>query len=96
MAQNAAVSVGQGEAQQVALNENLEKYAGFTPTKVEAIFSLFKERDNKEKMSSKCYGPVQWVLDLGASHHMTFNRNIFSKFSKLPAAIYVTIPNGEE
>jgi len=74
----------------------LEKYGGFTLAQVEALFSLFKERENKEKMSGKYGGPVQWVLDSGASHHMTFNRNIFSTLSRLPAAIYVTIPNGQE
>jgi len=47
-------------------------------------------------MSGKYNGPLEWVLDSGASHHMTFNHDIFSNISKLPTTIYVTIPNGKE
>ena len=108
LAQNAtgrlSVSAGQGEVALEAQRrdrvhahgEGLEKYGGFTPSQVEALFTLFKERENKEKMSGKYNGPLQWVLDSGASHHMTFNRNVFSQLYKLPAAIYITIPNGKE
>ena len=58
VAQNATVSTRQGEAEKNPSSEGLEKYGGFTPTQVEALFSLFKERDNKEKMSGKWVGPV--------------------------------------
>jgi len=37
----------------------LEKYGGSTPAQVEALLSLFKEKENKEKMSGKYAGPVQ-------------------------------------
>jgi len=103
MAQNAAVYAGQGETQPVlsrtlkdSSSEGLEKYGGFTPAQVKALFTLFKERKNKEKMSGKYKGPLEWVLDSGASHHMTFNRDILSNISKLPTTVYVTIPNDKE
>jgi len=96
VAQNPTVDAGQGEAQKASSSESLEKYRGFTPAQVEALFSLFKEREDKEKMSGKYVRPVQWVLDSGASHHMTFDRNIFSTLSRLPAVVCVTITNGQQ
>jgi len=47
-------------------------------------------------MTDKYDGPLQWVLDYGASHHMTFNYNVFYYFSKLPAVVHITMPNGKE
>jgi len=56
-------------------------------------FSICLKRENKEEMSGKA---LQSVLDSGASHHMNFNRDIFSIFSKLPAPMYVTILIGQQ
>jgi len=53
-------------------------FTGFTQSQVDQLFTLFKERQNQEmveKISGKCLHTrsIQWVLDSGASHHMTSN-----------------------
>jgi len=66
----------------------LSKYGGFTPAQVEALFNLFKERENKERMNGK----QQWVLDTGASYH---NIHLFIDMFKLSSEIKIVGPNGE-
>jgi len=65
VAQNATVSAGQGEVQKAPSSESLEKYGGFTPARVEALFSLFKDRENKEEISAKYVGPYNGFLIQG-------------------------------
>jgi len=74
-------------------------FAGFTQSQVDQLFALFKERQSQEmvkKMSGKHLhtGPMQWVLDLGASHHMTSNYAAFSHVYNLSLPIIISQPNG--
>jgi len=37
---------------------------------------------------------IEWVLDIGASHHMTPKVEILSNVEKLATPIFIAIPNG--
>lgn len=70
-------------------------------SQVDHLFALFKERQNQEKMekmSGKCLHitPMQWVLDLGASHHMTSNLDILANVYILKKPIIISQPDGHQ
>ena len=56
------------------------QFAGFSTSQVEELFNLFRERQSQERMSAKSFysQPLQWVLDSGASHHMTPSIHVMS------------------
>jgi len=47
---------------------------GLNPCQVEALFNMFKERERKDKINGK-FVTTKWVLDSGASYHMTSDLN---------------------
>lgn len=49
---------------------------------------MSKDRERKEKMSGKSQ-PSQWVLDSGASHHMTSNIHVFANLHILSEPINI-------
>ena len=80
-----------GEHQSSAQNK---KYGGFTQEQVEILYSLFRERENEDKMSGKAFISMSlpWVLDGGASHHITSNKNALCNKYKLAAPL---LPEGQ-
>jgi len=57
---------------------------------------MFKEQEKQEKMSGKSFykGNVKWVLDSGASHHMTSNKCVFESFHNLYKPISIGLSDG--
>ncbi|XP_015165738.1 uncharacterized protein [Solanum tuberosum] len=51
---------------------------------------------NFDKLSCGCLKTKAdlWILDSGATHHITFNKNHFTKLTTLPYPILVNLPNG--
>lgn len=49
-----------------------------------------------DKLSCECYKAKVdlWVLDSGASHHMTFNKKHLTNILTLPYPLLVRLPNG--
>ena len=59
---------------------------------IEASFTLFNERENKDKLSGKNILPtdmIDWVLDTGASYHMTSDFNAFTDLFDLVQMVYI-------
>lgn len=51
---------------------------------------------NFDKPSCECYKETAdlWILNLGASHHVTFNKNHLTNIFVLPYPLLVRLPNG--
>ncbi|XP_070007858.1 uncharacterized protein [Nicotiana sylvestris] len=49
-----------------------------------------------DKPSCKCFELKAdlWIIDLGASNHMTFNKRALTNITKLPYPLLVSLPNG--
>jgi len=45
---------------------------------------------------SLCVANVKWVLDSGASHHMTSNEHVFEELYNLSKPINIGLPDGME
>ncbi|KAJ8445616.1 hypothetical protein Cgig2_018557 [Carnegiea gigantea] len=62
---------------------------------LEEIYAHFKDKESQDRMNGKSYNAilVQWVLDSGASHHMTNNDYILQNLVKLPKPIFITTVN---
>jgi len=54
------------------------RFGRLSATPLEAVYAFFKAKEQQERMSGKsfCAKALQWVLDCGASHHMTNNFHI--------------------
>ncbi|KAG5610653.1 hypothetical protein H5410_021934, partial [Solanum commersonii] len=61
-------------------------------------FKLGQQSDNNAKatMSANCANINSWILDSGASEHMTFNKHLLSNFKSLGNPIMVTLPNSHK
>ena len=74
-------------------------FTGFTQSQVDNLFALFKERQNQEveKMTGKSLNitPMQWVLDSGASHHMTSSFAALENVYNLSTPIVISQPDGQ-
>ncbi|KAJ8441288.1 hypothetical protein Cgig2_013395 [Carnegiea gigantea] len=57
-----------------------------------------QNQEKIEKMSGKCshITPIQWILDLGASHHMTSNFDILTNVYNLKTPIIILQPYGRQ
>jgi len=70
-------------------------FGGLTSAQLEEVYAYFKEKESQEHMTGKSFSAamVQWVLDNGASHHMTNNASIIRKLVKLSEPIFITTAN---
>ena len=70
------------------------KKVGLTPTEIDALFAMFKERESKDKLTGKCLSvsPLKWTLDPGVSHHITSNFQALINLEKFPEVINITTP----
>jgi len=73
------------------------RFGGLSATQLKELYAFFKAKEQQEKKSGKnfCAINLQWVLDSGASHHMTSNFHILQDVIRLPRPIYITIANDE-
>jgi len=57
---------------------------------------MFKERENKERLSGKYMNIsiLEWILYSGASHYITFNFQALTNLPKLPKLVNVTTLTG--
>ena len=71
------------------------RFRGLTSAQLEEVYAYFKEKESPERMTGKSFSAamVQWVLDSGASHHMTNNASIVRKLVKLSKPIFITTAN---
>ena len=62
---------------------------------LEEMYAYFKDKESQDGINGKSYNAisVQWVLDSGASHHMTNNAYILQNLVKLPKPIFITTAN---
>jgi len=72
-------------------SEGYEQLVGLNTKQVDALFNLFKERKKQEKMSGKYLGTpsLQWVIDSGASHHMTPHIDVLDNMHDLSEPIHI-------
>ena len=73
---------------------DMGKYGGFALAQVKALFNIPKERENTERMNGNFNGRLQWVLDTGASYHMSSNVHAFTNLFKFPVEITIKGPSG--
>ena len=76
---------------------NQNKFGGLSVAQLEELYAFFKAKEQQERTSGKnfCVINLQWVLDSGASHHMTNNFHILYDVIRLPRPIYITTANDE-
>lgn len=43
----------------------------------------------------KSYNRNNWIIDSGATEHMSYNKDFFFDFKPLPKSIYVSLPNSQ-
>ena len=93
----ALIAVGKREASSSGHGgEEWRNTVGLSNSQIEALFALFKERENKHKLSGKNILPtdmIDWVLDTGASYHMTSDFNAFADLFDLVQIVYIMLPD---
>lgn len=96
------LTVEEGDGSSGSRGPNRERgITGFTKSQVDHLFTLFKERHHQEqsdKLSGKCFHttPMQWVLDSGASHHMTSNFAALTNVYTLSIPIIISQSDGRQ
>ena len=74
----------------------VERLAGFTQSQIDSLYAIFKEKESQERLSDKDrnFTSHEWILDSGASFHMTSNITVVNELYDLAQVIYILIPNG--
>jgi len=76
-------------------DEGHARFDGLSKAQLEELYAYFKEKETQERMTGKRFsaGSMQWILDSGASHHMTNRINLIQNLVKLPEPIFITTTN---
>jgi hypothetical protein len=62
--------------------------------------ALLNQKPKETKINGMCLNSIylsyQWVLDSGATDHMTGNKNLLHNFVSSNTTQYITVPNGDK
>ena len=76
----------------------MTSHVQLTPSQIDTLFALFKEREKKEKLTVKkglATSIFGWVLDTCASYHMTSDMGALTSLFYLGQLLYITLPDGK-